>query len=105
GGIRAGSGRLTTPRGGCFRHLGLPRIAFANARCLAAQIPQVVKLGAAYVAFLHHVDMIDDSRVEWKDSFDTNPEAGFAHGNGLSHAAMLTRDYHAFKSLQAFLGL
>ena len=60
---------------------GLARVALANARGFATQIAQIVKLGASHVASFHHVDVIDDRRVQRKDSFDTDTKAGFANGD------------------------
>src|SRR2546423_2422256 len=77
----------------------LPRIAFANAGSLAAKIAQVVKLGAANVALLHHVDVIDDRGMQRKDSFDADTKTGLANGYGFTHAAMLARDAYAFECL------
>src|SRR5437660_5126424 len=77
----------------------LPRIAFANAGSLAAKIAQVVKLGAANVALLHHVDVIDDRGMQRKDSFDADTKTGLANGDGFTHATMLARDAYAFECL------
>src|SRR5437764_3426012 len=77
----------------------LPRIAFANAGGLAAEIAQVVKLCAANVALFHHVDVIDNCRMQRKDSFDADAKAGLANGDGFAHAAMLARDAYAFECL------
>src|SRR5437763_9295641 len=77
----------------------LTRIAFANAGSLAAKIAQVVKLGAANVALLHHVDVIDNCRMERKDSFDADTKTRLANGDGFTHAAMLARAAYAFECL------
>src|SRR5207237_9873718 len=80
----------------------LPRIAFANAGSLAAKIAQVVKLGAANVALLHHVDVIDDRGMQRKDSFDADTKTGLANSYGFTHAAVLTCDANPFECLQTF---
>src|SRR5215210_5657585 len=80
---------------------GLTRIAFTNTSCLAAKISQIVKLGATHVTPFHHVDVINDRRVQRKDSFDTDTKAGLAHGDRLARATVLARNANAFKSLQA----
>ena len=81
-----------------------PRIALTNARCLAAQLTQVIKLGAPHVAFFHYVDVIDDGRMQRKDSFDADAKARLAHGNRFARAAMLASDADAFKCLQSLFG-
>src|SRR5205823_6424890 len=77
----------------------LPRIAFANAGSLAAEIAQVVKLGAANVTLFHHVDLIDNCRMQRKDSFDPDTKPGLANGDGFTHVTMLARDANAFECL------
>jgi len=79
----------------------LTRVAFTNTSRLAAQISQVVKLGATHMTPFHYVDVINDRRVQRKDSFDTNTKAGLANGNRLARATVLARNANAFKSLQA----
>src|ERR1051325_3139286 len=88
----AGSGSISD-----FR--GLTGIALANARSLAAQFAQVIKLRASYVTFFHHVDVIDDSCMQRKNSFDADAKAGLTHGDRLAHAAMLARNANAFECL------
>ena len=82
----------------------LAGIALANARCLAAQLAQVIKLRAPHVAFLNHINVIDDRRVQRKDSLDTDTKARLAHRNRFAGATMFASDADAFKSLQPFFG-
>src|SRR5689334_1301406 len=80
-------------------------ITLANACGFAAQSAQIVELGAANAASFHEIDMIDDGRVQRKDSFHADAETGFANGDRLTRAAVLARNHDAFESLQSFLGL
>src|SRR5258705_4712220 len=47
--------------------------------------------------------MIDDGRVERKDSFNTDAEACLSDGNCLARPAVLAGNYHTLKSLQSLL--
>src|SRR5215471_4403984 len=82
----------------------LSRIALANTCRFATQVSEVIKLRASHVPLFHHVDVIDDRRVERKDSLDTDAETGLANGDGLTRAAVLAGNADTFKCLQSFLG-
>jgi hypothetical protein len=49
--------------------------------------------------------VVDDRGVKGKDSFHANTETGFAHRDGFTRAAVLSRNYDTFKSLQSLFGL
>src|ERR1043165_1140853 len=79
-------------------------ITLANACGFAAESAQIVKLGTANAAAFDQIDVIDDGRVQRKNSFDTDSEAGLAHRDGLTRTAVLARNHDAFESLQSLLG-
>src|SRR6266700_1990225 len=56
----------------------LAGVALANPRCLAAHLAQVIKLGPAHVTLFHDVDVIDDRRVQRKDSLNPDAKTDFA---------------------------
>jgi hypothetical protein len=43
--------------------------------------------------------VVNDGRVQRKDSLDSDAEAGLANGDGLAHAAVFARNDDAFKDL------
>jgi hypothetical protein len=92
-------------RGSRFAILLTARIALANTGGFTTQTAEVIKLRSSDTASFHQIDVINDSGVQRKNSFDTDTEAGFAHRDGFTRAAVLSRDYDTFKSLQSFLGL
>src|SRR5207248_1686529 len=96
--------RFSTCGRRCLLRFTLAGIALANTRCFAAQLAQVIKLGPAHVTLLHDVDMIDDRRVQRKNSLNPDAKTDFAHGDRLAHAAMFSGDDHAFKGLQTLFG-
>src|SRR4051794_1287897 len=79
---------------------GLSRVALANTGGFAAQVTEIIKLGAPHMSLFHDIDVIDDRRVQRKNSFDADAEARFANGDALARAAMLAGDADAFKCLQ-----
>src|SRR5699024_6310968 len=70
---------------------------------LAAQVAQVVELGAANVAAGEHVDAVDVGRVHGERALDTHAERHLADGEGLTHAAALAPDHHAPDDLDTLL--
>jgi len=80
-----------------------PRISLADSGCLATQLAKVIKLCAPDPATLYHVNMINYGRMQRKDPFNANTEAGLANGNRLPRAAMLPSYANAFKGLESFL--
>jgi hypothetical protein len=96
---------FTLRRGGGLCVTALPsRIPLADACCLTSKSTQVVKLRSSDTASFDEVNVIDDSRVEWKNSFDAHSKTCFPYGNGLARASMLPGDYNALESLKSLLG-
>src|SRR6185503_13696422 len=79
-------------------------ITLADTSGFSAQATQIIKLGPANTASLHHIDMVYDSRMQWKNSFDANAKTGFTHRNCFACAAMFTSDHNPFEGLQTFFG-
>jgi hypothetical protein len=96
--VLAGNGGLDAP-------LLTTRIALANSRSLTTQSSQVIELCTSHTSSLHEIDVIDDGGMEWEYSFNPNPEARLANGNCFSRTAVLARNDHTFKRLQALLRL
>src|SRR5881394_2009160 len=93
-----------THGGGPGEVRGLSRIALANTGRFATQVTEVIKLRAAHMSLLHDIDVIDNRRVQRKNSFDADAETRFTNGDGLARAPVLAGDADAFKCLQTFLG-
>src|SRR5215468_3360304 len=68
---------------------------------LAAQVTQVVELGAAHHALAHHLDLPDRRAVEREDALDALAEADLAHRERGVHASILAGDAKAFVDLDA----
>src|SRR3712207_3040122 len=68
---------------------------------LAAQLAEVVQLGATHVTAGQHLDLLDDRGVHREGALDTDAEADLAHGEGLADAAALTADDDALEDLDA----
>jgi hypothetical protein len=79
-------------------------IALPDSSRFATQSAQVIELGTSNATFLDKVDVIDDSCVKRKYSFDTHAEACFSHSDCFASATMFARDHDAFESLQSFFG-
>src|SRR6185503_5746962 len=88
-----------------FVLLGLlsTRIALADTGGLTSQTTQVIELGPAYAAALDQVDVIDDRRVQRKNSLDADAEARFSDGDRFARATVLASDHDTFECLQSFL--
>src|SRR5665647_1617440 len=76
-------------------------LLLADARLLADLLPEVVQLGAAHVADLHHFDLVDLRRVHGESALDTDAEGLLAHGERLAHAVALALDHGALEDLDA----
>src|SRR3954467_4369352 len=68
---------------------------------LAAQLAEVVQLGAADVTAGHDLDLLDDRGVHREGALDADAEADLADGEGLADAAALTADDDALEDLDA----
>src|SRR5215207_7935268 len=71
---------------------------------LAAQLAQVVELGAADVAAGGDLDLLDDRGVHREGALDADTEADLADGEGLPDAAALAADDHALEELDPLAG-
>src|SRR5690242_579885 len=71
--------------------------AFFQAGGLALELAQIVQLRAAHFAGAYEIDVIDQSRIEWENSFHTLSEADLADRYGLSHARVLAGDHGSFE--------
>src|SRR5947209_12923822 len=68
---------------------------------LAAQLAEVVELGAAHVAARHDLDLLHDRGVHREGALDTDAEADLADGEGLADPAALAPDDDALEDLDA----
>src|SRR5450631_116975 len=68
---------------------------------LAAQVAQVVQLGAPHVAAGHDLDLLDDRAVQREGALDANAEADLANRVGLADATTVTTDHHTLEDLNA----
>src|SRR5665647_1279916 len=92
--------RFTVPEATTSGTGGLA-LLLADARLLADLLPEVVQLGAAHVADLHHFDLVDLRRVHGESALDTDAEGLLAHGERLAHAVALALDHGALEDLDA----
>src|SRR5581483_6629874 len=82
--------------------LGAPRLlALDNARRLAAAAAQVIELGAAHAAPSHHLDRVDQRRMDREDALDALAVGNLTHGEVLVEPAARAADAHAFIGLNA----
>src|SRR4051812_49204787 len=79
------------------RALGL----FDDAGRLAAQVAQVIQLGATHLAAAHHLDRIDHRRHHGEDAFHAFAIGDLANGEALVEPAAGTADADAFIGLHA----
>ena len=86
-------------RGGSVRRRGLALLL--DLGLLAAQVAQVVQLGAAHVTAGHDLDLLDDRGVHREGALDADAEADLADGEGLAEAAALAADDDALEDLDA----
>src|SRR5882762_1740248 len=101
------------PLGGLLGLLGdqlaLGLDVLGDAARLAAQIAQVIELGAAYDAFADDLDLPDARAVEREHALDALAEADLAHRERGVHAGILAGDAQALIDLKtlavAFLHL
>src|ERR1700742_3450946 len=71
-----------------------------DAARLAAQVAQVIELGAAHDALTDDLDFPDAGTVEREHALDAFAEADLAHGERRVHASVLAGDAEAFVDLQ-----
>ena len=96
--MTAGSGKRT---------LRLLRVVFSlrgtQAGGLAAQLAQIVELGAANAAGAQHFNLIDHRRVHRKNSFHAMAERNLPDGEGGMVAGAALSDHGTFEDLDSFL--
>src|SRR5665213_1755820 len=68
---------------------------------LAAQIAQVIQLGATHLAAAHHLDRVDHRRHHREDALDAFAVGNLANGKTLVEAAAAAADADAFIGLHA----
>src|ERR1700691_5376999 len=75
--------------------------ALLDPRGLAAQVTEVVQLGAADAAARDRLDLVDRRAVHRERALNANPVAHLAHGEGLTQAAALAPDHDTLEDLNA----
>src|SRR6202034_2742815 len=78
---------------------GLP--ALLDPGGLAAQVAQVVQLGAADATTGDGLDLVDRRAVQRERALDADAVAHLAHGEGLPQAAALAPDHDTLEDLDA----
>src|SRR6187402_1915488 len=66
---------------------------------LAAEVPQVVELGATHVATGHDLDVVDDRAVHREGALHADLEADLADREGLAHAVTRAAQDDALEDL------
>src|ERR1700737_3547280 len=80
---------------------GAVRLLLDDAGRLAAQIAQVIQLGAAHLAAAHHLDRVDHRRHHGEYAFHAFAVGNLPHGEALVEPAAGTADANAFIGLNA----
>jgi hypothetical protein len=76
---------------------------FLDAGGLADPVAEVVQLGATHITLADDFDVLNDRRVEGKDSLDADAKADLPHVEGRTSAiAALASDDHALVDLDTF---
>src|SRR5689334_454419 len=81
------------------RHSGLA--ALLDLGGLAAQVAQVVELGAADVTAGHDLDLLEDRGVQREGALDTDAEGDLPDGEAATDARALDPDHDALELLDA----
>src|SRR4051794_17333778 len=74
---------------------------FDDAGRLAAQLAQVIELGATHLAAAHHLDRVDHRRHHREYALDAFAVGNLANGEALVEPAAGAADAHAFIGLHA----
>ncbi|VWX51714.1 hypothetical protein NOVOSPHI9U_40336 [Novosphingobium sp. 9U] len=83
----------------------VPDVAtLGDASALTGAAAQVIQLGATHHALADDGDRVEVGRVEREHALHAFAEAHLAHGEVGTHAAVRTRDAHAFEVLDAGTG-
>src|SRR6187200_2890342 len=85
--------------GSCSRRRGLRVALLLDLRLLAAQLAQVVELGATHVTAGDELDVVDDRRVHREEALDAHLEAHLADRESLAHALAGACDDDALEDL------
>src|SRR5437868_4413673 len=83
------------------RNVTLDGAALGDAGGFTGAAAQVIKLGAADVAAAHHLDMVDDRRIEREDALDALAETDLAHREAGADALVRAGDAHPLEILHA----
>lgn len=78
-------------------------LAFFDTGALAAEAAQVEEFGAAHVAVLDHLDLVDVRGVEGERAFHAHAVADLAHSETGADACTAAADAHALELLDALL--
>src|SRR5690606_39725046 len=81
----------------CSSDLSVPQLL--DPRRLAGALSEVVQLRPSDVAPPHHLDLVDDRRVEREHALDSHSEADLAHGERGGGATTVAGDDHALENL------
>src|SRR5579863_3991027 len=73
--------------------------AFLEASGFSLESAKIIEFGAADLAGADHVDAVDDSRAQRKDTLHAMAKTDFADCDRLAHARILAREHGAFKYL------
>ena len=76
-------------------------LALGNTGGLAAAATQIIELGAAHAAVAHHLDGLDQRRMDREDALDALAIGNLADGEVLVDAAAGAADAYAFIGLNA----
>ena len=86
-----------------FRSLSfIASIFFLDSSSLSAEITQVVKLRTANSAEPYNVDMINNGRVQRKDTLDANAETDLSDSDRFTRSTVFAGDHYALKNLKTF---
>src|SRR4029077_18222329 len=80
---------------------GLAVLLLDDAGRLAAQLAQVIQLGATHLAAAHHLDRVDHRRHHREDALDAFAVGNLADGEALVEPAAGTADADPFIGLHA----
>lgn len=79
-------------------------ISLSNSSSFTSERAKIIEFSSSNAASFHQIDVIDDGRVERKNPFHANSEAGLSDGDGFAGTAVLSRDHHTLESLQSLFG-
>src|SRR5215212_863063 len=80
-------------------------VALSNACGLTSKSTEIVELCSPDATSFYQIDVVDNGRVQWKDSLNADAKTRLSHGDGFTRAAMFASDHDALKSLQSLFRL